>query len=203
MLWKSLPHPVAHCPCEHWEQSTSSEQNHASVRCCNDEMHELCRRHPTADRPLIDWDLIMVMEPMTILGAVLGGFLNKMLPVWLTTVLLTMLLAFVSYNLWRKAATMYHKECVAQQDLAVQRDSHEEAESYPVVSCRSACLCAFEFVSWLAACMLSRTPSQAGLGRVPVRWRLPRRSLPRQCMHRGCMHGQPRRNLGLHARLRL
>jgi hypothetical protein len=35
------------------------------------------RRHPSGTRPLIDWDLIMVMEPSTILGALLGGYLNK------------------------------------------------------------------------------------------------------------------------------
>ena len=30
----------------------------------------LPRRHPDADRPLIDWDLILVMEPLTMAGAV-------------------------------------------------------------------------------------------------------------------------------------
>lgn len=35
------------------------------------------RRHPARHGPLIDWDLIMVMEPSTILGALVGGYLNK------------------------------------------------------------------------------------------------------------------------------
>ena len=35
------------------------------------------RRHPYGDKPLIDWDLIMVMEPTTILGALLGSYINK------------------------------------------------------------------------------------------------------------------------------
>ena len=35
------------------------------------------RRHGLKDAPLIDWDLIMVMEPVTILGTILGGCLNK------------------------------------------------------------------------------------------------------------------------------
>eukprot|EP00877_Chromochloris_zofingiensis_P000977 jgi/Chrzof1/10880/Cz05g15230.t1 len=35
------------------------------------------RRHPQLNQPLIDWDLIMVMEPTTILGALLGSYLNK------------------------------------------------------------------------------------------------------------------------------
>ena len=37
------------------------------------------RRHPGGDKPLIDWDLIMVMEPTTILGALLGSYINKVL----------------------------------------------------------------------------------------------------------------------------
>lgn len=28
------------------------------------------KRHPEADRPLVDWDLILVMEPLTMAGAV-------------------------------------------------------------------------------------------------------------------------------------
>ena len=28
------------------------------------------KRHPNADRPLVDWDLILVMEPLTMAGAV-------------------------------------------------------------------------------------------------------------------------------------
>lgn len=28
------------------------------------------KRHPHANRPLVDWDLIMVMEPVTMIGAV-------------------------------------------------------------------------------------------------------------------------------------
>lgn len=35
------------------------------------------KRHHFMDRPLIDWDLIIVMEPATILGALVGGYLNR------------------------------------------------------------------------------------------------------------------------------
>merc|ERR1719482_1949062 len=37
------------------------------------------KRHPRADRPVIDWDIILIMEPSTIVGAVLGSFLSKVL----------------------------------------------------------------------------------------------------------------------------
>ena len=29
------------------------------------------KRHPHADRPLIDWDLILVMQPMQLVGALI------------------------------------------------------------------------------------------------------------------------------------
>jgi hypothetical protein len=35
------------------------------------------KRHAFRDTPLIDWDLIMVMEPTTMLGALLGSYTNK------------------------------------------------------------------------------------------------------------------------------
>ena len=35
------------------------------------------KRHPVADRPMIDFDLVLVMEPLTIAGAVIGSILNK------------------------------------------------------------------------------------------------------------------------------
>ena len=38
------------------------------------------KRHHFLDRPLIDWDLILVMEPATILGALVGGYLNRVRP---------------------------------------------------------------------------------------------------------------------------
>lgn len=37
----------------------------------------LQKRHPLADRPLVDWDLILVMEPLTIGGALAGSFVQK------------------------------------------------------------------------------------------------------------------------------
>ena len=37
------------------------------------------RRHSFKQKPLIDWDLILIMEPSTILGAVVGGYLNKVI----------------------------------------------------------------------------------------------------------------------------
>ena len=38
----------------------------------------------------------LVMEPSTILGAVAGGYINRLLPPWLTNVALAVLLSFLT-----------------------------------------------------------------------------------------------------------
>eukprot|EP00208_Stichococcus_sp_RCC1054_P001671 CAMPEP_0206145512 /NCGR_PEP_ID=MMETSP1473-20131121/27613_1 /ASSEMBLY_ACC=CAM_ASM_001109 /TAXON_ID=1461547 /ORGANISM="Stichococcus sp, Strain RCC1054" /LENGTH=522 /DNA_ID=CAMNT_0053541757 /DNA_START=144 /DNA_END=1709 /DNA_ORIENTATION=- len=68
------------------------------------------RRHPSGTKPLVDWDLILVMEPTTILGALLGSYFNKLLPAWMTTVLLAVLLSFLSFKLISRGLKTYQTE---------------------------------------------------------------------------------------------
>ena len=100
------------------------------------------KRHPTADRPLIDWDLIVVMEPPTVsgyafaclqsmdrfvlplsttllislcmqlAGALIGANLNKMLSETVIAVMLVILLAITAYSTLKKARRMYQQETV-------------------------------------------------------------------------------------------
>ena len=70
------------------------------------------KRHPsqTYDRPLIDWDLIVVMEPPTLLGALIGSNLNKILPEKVIAIMLVLLLSFTAYGTLKKARRLYQKE---------------------------------------------------------------------------------------------
>ena len=68
------------------------------------------KRHPHADRPLIDWDLILVMEPSTLVGCLIGANLNKVLSETVIAVMLVLLLAFTSYNTLKKATKLYKQE---------------------------------------------------------------------------------------------
>mmetsp|Transcript_64077 Transcript_64077/g.75862 ORF Transcript_64077/g.75862 Transcript_64077/m.75862 type:complete len:525 (+) Transcript_64077:2-1576(+) len=102
----------------------------------------ISRRHPLTDRPLIDWDLMLVMEPLTIAGALMGAFLNKLLPETLLMVLLVILLSFTGYKTLTKAIKMYKKETkqmMARGDIVkeseltkmarqVEEEDEEEAE---------------------------------------------------------------------------
>ncbi len=86
------------------------------------------KRHPLADRPLIDWDLILVMEPLTIAGALMGAFLNKILPEQFLTFMLVLLLSFTAYNSLKKAVKMYRKESRKLREQGLKPDGSKESE---------------------------------------------------------------------------
>jgi uncharacterized membrane protein YfcA len=77
----------------------------------------LPKRHPFADRPLIDWDIIVLMEPLTVAGAVFGANLNKLLPDKVIVVLLVALLMFTAYKTLDKACQLYQKETLGWRKL--------------------------------------------------------------------------------------
>jgi Predicted permeases len=81
------------------------------------------KRHPLADRPMVDWDLILIMEPLTIAGALMGAFLNKLLREEVLVVMLVLLLSFTAYNTLKKAMKMYRIESI---HLARERQKENE-----------------------------------------------------------------------------
>jgi hypothetical protein len=70
----------------------------------------LRRRHPLADRPIIDWDLILVMEPLVLTGALLGGLLHRSVSEKILMVLLVLLLSISAHATLTKAKRMYDAE---------------------------------------------------------------------------------------------
>lgn len=67
--------------------------------------------HPKIpERPLIQYDAVLMLEPMMLAGTVLGAYLNAVFPGWLIVVLL---LVFLTYSTWRtfqKAKSIWRKE---------------------------------------------------------------------------------------------
>ena len=93
----------------------------------------LSKRHPYTDRPLIDWNLIMVMEPLTVGGAICGTFLSKVLPDLVLTVMLVVLLALTAHRTLKKGFQQFRKEAEEFKEsqksaLTVARDELEEEE---------------------------------------------------------------------------
>jgi len=80
------------------------------------------KRHPTIKKfSLIDWDVIAMMEPATMLGALLGAYFHKIMSPKLTTVLLMFLLAVISSRMLYKGfyvilASHYNR---SQNDIVI------------------------------------------------------------------------------------
>lgn len=68
------------------------------------------KRHPKYDRPVIDWDMILVMEPSTIAGAVIGSFIAKFLPEIILTSSLSVLLVLLGWRSLTKGKKMWDEE---------------------------------------------------------------------------------------------
>lgn len=68
------------------------------------------RRHPLADRPVIDWDLVLVMEPLTLIGTLCGTLLHRLLSEKFLVVLLVLLLTVTAHTTLTKAMRMYQAE---------------------------------------------------------------------------------------------
>mmetsp|Transcript_7424 Transcript_7424/g.16833 ORF Transcript_7424/g.16833 Transcript_7424/m.16833 type:complete len:511 (-) Transcript_7424:177-1709(-) len=64
--------------------------------------------HP--ERPAIDWDLILLLQPATIAGALIGADLNEELPEIALLVLMLLLLSVTAYKTLSKAFKMYREE---------------------------------------------------------------------------------------------
>jgi uncharacterized membrane protein YfcA len=65
--------------------------------------------------PLIDMDVILMMEPATLVGALVGGYVHRLLPSWLLLTLLSALLTFLAWQLLQKGASTYAAETREQQ----------------------------------------------------------------------------------------
>jgi hypothetical protein len=84
----------------------------------------LKRRHPLADRPIIDWDLILVMEPLVLVGTVFGSILHRVVSGKLLSVLLVLLLSIVAHTTLVKAKRMYDAEKRYIEHLKMARSDY-------------------------------------------------------------------------------
>lgn len=78
--------------------------------------------------PLIDWDIIVVMEPLTIFGAVVGTVFSKVLPNIVLTTSLVVVLAYMGQRTMKKGFEMWRKETRLIRGGLQQDSSDMEAE---------------------------------------------------------------------------
>ena len=84
----------------------------------------LRRRHPLADRPIIDWDLVLVMEPLVLVGALFGAIMHRVVSEKILMVLLVMLLSVSAHTTLSKAKRMYDAELRYIEHLRAARSDY-------------------------------------------------------------------------------
>eukprot|EP00850_Spirogloea_muscicola_P010048 SM000058S18478 [mRNA] locus=s58:105419:109295:+ [translate_table: standard] len=89
-------------------------------------------KHPTLNRPLIDYDIALLLQPLLLLGISVGVSCNVMFPPWLIIFLLTVLLLLMSYKTIRTGIKTWKKEARHLQDKMSRSSSfrrpHEDIQ---------------------------------------------------------------------------
>uniref|UniRef100_A0A383WPS0 Membrane transporter protein n=1 Tax=Tetradesmus obliquus TaxID=3088 RepID=A0A383WPS0_TETOB len=80
---------------------------------------QISRRSPVRDAPLIDWDLVMLFGPPSVVGSISGSYINMIIPSWVTKVTLFLLLIPITWRMAWKARTLYRKENAARHAPAL------------------------------------------------------------------------------------
>jgi len=65
---------------------------------------------PGITRPLIAYDLVLVLEPMTLIGTIFGARLNKIVPYFLTSAMMLVLGFFIAQKTWQKGTARWNEE---------------------------------------------------------------------------------------------
>lgn len=68
------------------------------------------KQHPLREKPVIAYEVALMMEPMTMLGALVGTLLNKVCPGWLIALLLVLLLGLTAKRTWTKGMKGWERE---------------------------------------------------------------------------------------------
>ncbi|KAF7106885.1 hypothetical protein CFC21_107586 [Triticum aestivum] len=91
-------------------------------------------KHPTLDMPVIDYDLVLLIQPMLMLGVSIGVICNVIFPDWLVTVLLIILFIVTSTKAFLKAIETWKKETVIITEAAKQSEQTSEEQEYMPLS---------------------------------------------------------------------
>jgi uncharacterized membrane protein YfcA len=79
-------------------------------------MFSIFEKHPKdINKTMIDYDIISVMIPMTLVGSYAGILINILLPELVLTVMLTFLLLFLTWTTTKKGVNLYNNETHAQK----------------------------------------------------------------------------------------
>lgn len=73
-------------------------------------IYNMRQRHPSGSKPMIDYNLVLVMGPNLLIGALIGSSLNMAAPSWLIVLLLTAILSQSAWKTLNKAVKTLRAE---------------------------------------------------------------------------------------------
>lgn len=92
-------------------------------------------RHPIADRPLIDVDMVLFLAPMEMAGAVLGYIVLSMCPNWFVILLMVTVLGYTGFRTVKKGRETWAKEKKSKLEAQKAKEAEEAKEAKEADCC--------------------------------------------------------------------
>ena len=90
-------------------------------------MNYRSRHALVATRPLIDYDAVLILEPLMLLGTTVGVLLNTMCPTWLIVVILVLVIGYGAVRTSRRGLRQFRKERRARLAAKDQSGTNKNA----------------------------------------------------------------------------
>lgn len=74
----------------------------------------LRKRHPKANRPLIDFHIALLMGPLTLVGTIIGVWFNIIFPVYVLIIFLVLILSATIYKTYVKVTSFVHHVLISK-----------------------------------------------------------------------------------------
>ncbi|KAF2072385.1 hypothetical protein CYY_006303 [Polysphondylium violaceum] len=118
-----------------WDPKSSIPLSNCLVAGCSlaNLIQNFPRRHPHANRHLIDFSVALLIEPLTLAGTIFGVYLHTYFPPLVILLLLVVTLGFTSYKTISKGVDLYKSEMKKKDYLLV--NSSKEEDIKPKYNC--------------------------------------------------------------------
>ena len=90
-------------------------------------------RHPTRDRPVIDYNAFVLLSPPLLIGISVGVILGLIFPSWIILALLTLVLIYITFTSAQMSVKIYKKENAERRKVAAEKLVAEEDEDRPTI----------------------------------------------------------------------
>lgn len=71
------------------------------------------QKHPQKGTTIVDYNLCAIMLPLVLAGSFVGVIISNILPEAVLTIILVVLLVYLTYDSFTKAFGLWKKECIA------------------------------------------------------------------------------------------